>query len=360
MAATKVTGAAQSYVAARGVPRYIIVQDADTGTGTDVGMAIVREAVAAANQTMSPDLATGTNLVTGFEGVYVRVAGMGSGADKKAWLLALAAALDARDVTAVVGRPIRRHGSPEASEALRSARPVSAILVSTTEGRGREMAPRLRAHYTGDATHATVGTDGAGISMPVGAELDEFLLSNPNPAMRVTLEGTSTLARLNLGPSYAIGAPLSPGDWREHVELCRTVMIEESAELSYAVARRADTGTGWWTLQQDPPLPPTGIDAGYYLRRPNNWSDQVVDVHGLQVLTTGHLDRAHDLSNWKIESLGHDRVLVEASDLAPWYQEPEPDPETLARARADFGRMIVTVEDIKTRTEKGLDPWPLP
>ena len=70
--------------------------------------------------------------------------------------------------------------------------------------------------------------------------------------------------------------------------------------------------------------------------------DHVPDAHGLQVLTDRHLAHARDLSGWEITDLGAGRHLVAAPDLAPWYAEPTPDPEVLARARNDFGPMLIT------------------
>ena len=67
----------------------------------------------------------------------------------------------------------------------------------------------------------------------------------------------------------------------------------------------------------------------------------------MQVLTDQHLTNARDLSGWDVESLRGGRHLVRAKDLSPWYATPEPDPDVLARARRDFGDMILTTETIK-------------
>ena len=66
------------------------------------------------------------------------------------------------------------------------------------------------------------------------------------------------------------------------------------------------------------------------------------DAHGVQVVRTAHLDRAHDLSGWQITVLGHGRHLVRARDLAPWYADVLPDADTLALARADFAGALLT------------------
>jgi hypothetical protein len=72
----------------------------------------------------------------------------------------------------------------------------------------------------------------------------------------------------------------------------------------------------------------------------------IPDAHGLQLLTDAHLAHANDLSDWTIEPLGEGKHLVQAKDLEPWYATIDPDPDTLAKARADFGGMILTPEII--------------
>lgn len=70
------------------------------------------------------------------------------------------------------------------------------------------------------------------------------------------------------------------------------------------------------------------------------------DAHGVSILTDAHLDRAHDLSAWTIHRLGGGRHLLTATDLAPWYAHTTVDPDVLAQARRDFGRMIITAQDV--------------
>ena len=44
---------------------------------------------------------------------------------------------------------------------------------------------------------------------------------------------------------------------------------------------------------------------------------------------------------------------MQAKDLEPWYATIDPDPETLAKARADFGGMLLTPEIIAANPP----PW---
>jgi len=77
------------------------------------------------------------------------------------------------------------------------------------------------------------------------------------------------------------------------------------------------------------------------------------DVRGAMVLTDAHLARAHDLSDWSVEPLGHGRHLVQAHELAAWFAQPEPAPDVLAKARADFGPLILTRADIDQKRPPG-------
>jgi len=56
---------------------------------------------------------------------------------------------------------------------------------------------------------------------------------------------------------------------------------------------------------------------------------------------------------WSVEPLGHGRHLVQAHDLAAWFAQPEPAPDVLAKARADFGPLILTRADIDQKRPPG-------
>lgn len=82
-------------------------------------------------------------------------------------------------------------------------------------------------------------------------------------------------------------------------------------------------------------------------------SSYVPDAHGIQLLTDAHLDHARDLSDWDIEPLTGGRHLVKAHHLDRWYATVDPDPETLAKARHDFGDMILTLDTVASHPP----PW---
>lgn len=93
----------------------------------------------------------------------------------------------------------------------------------------------------------------------------------------------------------------------------------------------------------------------------------VPDAYGIQLLRDAHLERANDLSDWDITPLPNGRHLVVARDLDAWYRPIEglneheswdpanmkpADDAVIAKARADFGDMILTLETITQH-----NPW---
>ena len=129
------------------------------------------------------------------------------------------------------------------------------------------------------------------------------------------------------------------------------VALPEDTDLAFVRYSRAYT-ISWMDLQDGgPSLPYVGEPEVRYSRYLN--SRYTPDAHGLQLLTDAHLELASDLSDWVIEPLGGGRHLVQAKDLQPWYANIDPDPETLAKARADFGKMILTKQTISDNPP----PW---
>ncbi len=81
------------------------------------------------------------------------------------------------------------------------------------------------------------------------------------------------------------------------------------------------------------------------------WSSFVPDAFGIQLLTSEHLRRANDLTDWTVEEVAPDRWIVRSRDLAAWFRVPGgsalrhgrfPDQQVRAKARQDFGEMILT------------------
>lgn len=93
-------------------------------------------------------------------------------------------------------------------------------------------------------------------------------------------------------------------------------------------------------------------------RHPHLWSAYVPDAFGVQLLTGRHVAQAHDLSRWQVREVAEDRWLVTDRDLAVWFRPADPsavrsrqfpDPALRARARVDFGSMILTRASLSAR-----------
>jgi hypothetical protein len=134
--------------------------------------------------------------------------------------------------------------------------------------------------------------------------------------------------------------------WQDRLDQVGSAMVAfpEDTDLAFVQYSNAYT-TSWSTLQVSrPPLPYVEEHHIRYNRHLN--SQYTPDARGLQILTDTHLGHATDLSDWVIEPLGGGRHLVRAKDLEPWYANVDPDPETLMKARADFGKMILTPQTV--------------
>ena len=134
--------------------------------------------------------------------------------------------------------------------------------------------------------------------------------------------------------------------WQDRLEQVTAAMVAlpEDTDLAF-VQYTSAYAVSWMELQVVRPALPYVEEPDIRYNRHLN-SRYIPDAHGLQLLTDAHLEHASDLSDWVIEPLGGGRHLVQAKDLQPWYANIDPDPQTLAKARADFGKMILTKQTI--------------
>ena len=134
-----------------------------------------------------------------------------------------------------------------------------------------------------------------------------------------------------------------PRDWVREVAELREMLTLDPTRLDLAFIRSTlgVASMGWMQLQAvQPPYP--HCEYSHLFR----WlcADYTLDAHAIQVLTDSHLAKAADLSDWTITDLGQGRHLVEAPDLQPWLSTDTPDPDVLAKARRDFGAMLLTAD----------------
>ena len=141
--------------------------------------------------------------------------------------------------------------------------------------------------------------------------------------------------------------------WRDRLDQVTRAMVAFPEHTDVAFVQYSNVRSiSWDYLANGKPLLPY-VEEFHVRYNSHLYSQYIPDAHGLQLLTDAHLERANDLSDWIVEPLAGGRHLVQARDLVPWYAQPDPDPETLAKARADFGSMILTPEIIANNPP----PW---
>lgn len=213
---------------------------------------------------------------------------------------------------------------------------------STTRAAGAELAAACSA-AGGAARVAVLGrstpiaVDSLEAALVHGAEVSSGL------AGQVAGPGTLRACQLELGGTliYRESAPDAP--WEELLERARTLLtaLPEDQELAFVrssgqaaphLANFYDPGSGQVPL----------LGMGHWQVSRHVWSEFTLDAHGINLLTAAHLDKADDLSQWRTRRTSSGRFLVEARDLAPWFDSWPVDQTLVERARADFGAMILT------------------
>ena len=130
-------------------------------------------------------------------------------------------------------------------------------------------------------------------------------------------------------------------EWQQRLAKVREVLTWTPPHTDIGLIRYARTGSTRWMQATWPYVRESAVRYNTPLL-----AMLTPDAHGIQLLTDAHLERAHNLSGWTTTSLNGGRHLVESKDLDAWYCSPEPEPGVLAAARADFGEMIMTPENI--------------
>lgn len=135
--------------------------------------------------------------------------------------------------------------------------------------------------------------------------------------------------------------------WPDRLAQCVDAMLATAQLVDVAFIQHVRNVAGSWNgLDTGSPSLPGPGSAWFAQRRPG-LEHFVPDARGIQVVTSTHLERAHDLNDWTVEALGNGRHLVQARDLDAWYGPDGPTPDVLAAARADFGPMIARREDLQ-------------
>jgi len=190
-----------------------------------------------------------------------------------------------------------------------------------------------------------VGYDGVGLAVAQGldpyvsVEL-ECVHSNPFRSRKVGWWPHGNVA-------YQVTDPTQ--SWDQRLDTVRGALSWLPRRTDVGMIRHGVSGVTNWMNPHTPWPHIREPDVRY--NRPL-LASYVPDVSGIQLLTDDHLGKATSLTDWTITALGGGRHLVESRNLAAWYSDPDPDPDLLAQARADFGDMILTEAVIAANS-----PW---
>ena len=141
--------------------------------------------------------------------------------------------------------------------------------------------------------------------------------------------------------------------WQEMIAELRAALIAAPLQwVSIAMISQPDWG-GFSFAGQD-----AYYDRAGYHWYPHRWDEFTLDACGIQILTDRHLARANDLTAWQTTRLDAQHFLVESRDLDAWYARPlrwneNVDAALIARARSDFGEMILTPAQAKAQDMVG-------
>lgn len=175
--------------------------------------------------------------------------------------------------------------------------------------------------------------------LPRGPNISaDHIRSDPERVLHWEIQADGRVTRILHDPAES---------WKRRLAQCTDALVAQPGATDLGFVQYTNNlRFGWGALDRSPPYL-VGI-GDEHLRDDNRHllSRFVPGPRGVMVLTDAHLERAHDLGGWSVEPLGHGRHLIQARDLATWYAQPAPTYEVLVAARADFGRMILTLADI--------------
>lgn len=235
-----------------------------------------------------------------------------------------------------VAGPFNAHGVPEPRWGL--PEPTSERLL--TQAAAWALVPGTGAHV------------GAVVRTPV-QEHDAFSLIRPLLDRRISNLTLASTSRTGGELRRSVRFDAFGQTWwidldrdADPVALCesaRRLLVEHASDLLYGAVALTFPGTDELVA----------ATPSVWRRHPQHWAEYVPDAFGVQLVTGRHLTHARDLSQWHVTEIAVDRWLVAARDLTAWFRAEDPsavrkrqfpDPDLRARARDDFGAMILTRE----------------
>lgn len=169
----------------------------------------------------------------------------------------------------------------------------------------------------------------------------------------VYVEATNEQAFLNYSlagygqcVTQTVGAQAS---WRERLAVQTGRLVSSADLIDVGMIKNAwELASSWDDVDVRDQHSPVCDPLQYRLSR-HLWDEYVIDAAGVNLLTSRHVERAHDLREWDVKRVSEDRYLVSATDLEDWFRGITASAEVIASARSDFGDMILTADVMRSR-----------
>ncbi|MGW2836948.1 hypothetical protein ACWCWD_04010 [Streptomyces sp. NPDC001493] len=301
----------------------------------------------------APDSAWGSFLTASFAGVSVKIGSPWSDEALLRWLDAFAGELRAGGLSGAL-RATKTIRLPEWVAQLDDPMMTAYVALAAPGDAGAagwaERAARWAAEAGGDAYVSSGGMSQLDTAGDVAAHLASTLLVASSGSLLYADARASRAAFAHIGRSgqatYQFhDASASP---EARAGRARAAILAEAERAHYAFVAPTRYPAYLWD-KRGRALPPLRPEVSAVALRMNAglWSRFVPDVHCMQLLTDEHLARVADLSQWTVTYVTPGRALVESPDLAEWLRPAGPAPSVLDRARADFGRALVSAEDVR-------------
>jgi hypothetical protein len=261
-------------------------------------------------------------------------------ADVRQWTLSAAQALSDAGLSGTLQRPLPQYSPEWVTAAGLEQHAISAFYLTRAPITTDLVSRLASAHHLHEYPHHILSAGSrASLRVRYSNPVIEAIPSMRGANLDAWADDPRRCAQIRADLSSGTGwTPRS--DRIAEAEDARAALTTLAPHVHHAFARLTK-GFGHFVGIQPPA---NGVSPSTYIQRRELWPDRVLDAHGLQILTREHLDRASSLTDWHTQQVG-DRYLVTARNLDPWFAGDTPDPETLARARADFGPMIITQDE---------------
>jgi hypothetical protein len=132
-------------------------------------------------------------------------------------------------------------------------------------------------------------------------------------------------------------------EWRDTLTSLTDLLRAWADVTRYGLIRRT-IAPGFAWPPSDNIMPSPEVYPNYYLDAPALEDEWVPDPHGVQIVTTRHLERLSLGASWIVEPLLQDKYLVHAEPLDSWFDLGRPLESTLAQARQEFNNVLLTTD----------------